>query len=60
MVAEKTPEYLTQLFRVKHEKSGDVVAGFDTLQAATEDATARNERAKAMGIKARYKAWKRP
>lgn len=46
-------------FRVRHS-NGDIVAGFDDRVSATDDANARNERAKALGLQCSYTASAKP
>ena len=58
MAKEDAKAYLLKPFRVVH-KNGDVVAGFDALPDAEEDATERDARAKDLDINPGYKAAKR-
>ncbi len=51
--------YVEKPFRVIHEQSDTVVQGFDDMSSAEEDATDRNQRAKTLGVVAKYKAVKK-
>lgn len=56
---KKTPLEPEKPWRVNHD-NGDVVAGFEDLESAKDDAIERNERAIALKLPVRYHSGRRP
>ena len=60
MAKDATKAYLFKPFRVIHQPTGSVGAGFNTLEDAQADAVVRNERAKKLGLDCTYEACPKP
>jgi len=59
-MAQSTPQYLLDPYRVIHIESKSTVQGFKDMASAEADAKDRNIRSKNMGLSCTYSATKKP